>query len=104
MNSEKISMVIRLVLGIAVMVLVIWIGWPLLLAAAIWIIWQYYKAKRRLKKAQEEMEQQYYGTAYTEYKDPETYERPETIPEGTGEVIDVEFTVKNRDKEQAMRG
>lgn len=98
MNRFDLGMIIRLVLGIIVMVLVIWIGWPVLLAAALWIAYQYYKAKRQLKKAEEEMEQQYYGTAQTEYREPES------IPEGTGEVIDVEFTVKNRDKEEAMHG
>ncbi len=97
MNKVEIGMIIRLVLGIIAVALIIWIGWPILLAAALWVAYQYFKAKRQLKKAAEEMEQQYYGAAQTEYREPEG------IPEGTGEVIDVEFTVKNRDKE-AMHG
>ena len=94
MNDNAAGRILRLIgLGFAVYIAVRYF-WPVLLIIAAVIAWHYFRIRKEIKKAQEEMNRTVY------------YEAPRPVREekqDEGDIIDAEFTVKNRESE-SMHG
>ena len=70
--------------------------WPLLLVIFGIMIYGYFRMKKQIKQAEDSMNE----TVYQEVQKEQREQRPQLNED---DVIDVEFTVKNRD-EMKMRG
>ncbi len=96
MNNSGADRFIKLVLIGFVVFFAVRYLWPLLLAAALYLGWQYYKAKKMLDRAQKEAEEAFRAA-------PEAPRPVSSLKEDAGEIIDAEFIVKDRG-EEAVQG
>ena len=93
-NNTSVGRILRLLcLGFSIYIAIRYF-WPVLLVIAAVIAWHYFRIRKEIKRAQEEMNRTVY------------YEAPRQVREerlDEGDIIDAEFTVKNRESE-SMHG